>query len=128
MASELRVNTLKDASGNNSVGMTYVAGGSAKVWTHYSATALVNSLNSSSFTDNGQGDHTIAFSTSFSNANYSAQFAAKHSNNNALANSLKTLSTGSIVTINGGALNNYLYHTNRTDNDDNCLTIHGDLA
>ena len=32
MASELRVNTLKDASGNNSVGMSYVAEGSAKQW------------------------------------------------------------------------------------------------
>jgi len=32
MASELRVNTLKDASGNNSVGMAYVAGGSAKAF------------------------------------------------------------------------------------------------
>ena len=27
MASELRVNTLKDASGNNSIGMSYVAEG-----------------------------------------------------------------------------------------------------
>jgi len=106
----------------------YVVNGSAKVWSHYSATALENSLNSSSFTDNGQGDHTIAFTTSFSNVTYSAQFAAKHSNNNALANSIKTLSTGSIVTINGGASNNLLHQSNRTDNVDNCLTIHGDLA
>tara|TARA_R100001510_G_scaffold55844_1_gene60375 strand:- start:1009 stop:1392 length:384 start_codon:yes stop_codon:yes gene_type:complete len=110
------------------VSTEYVVDGSAKVWTHYSATALVNSLNSSSFTDNDTGDHTIAFTTSFSNANYSAQFAAKHSNNNALANSIKTLSTGSIVTINGGASNNLLHQSNRTDNVDNCLTIHGDLA
>ena len=32
MASELRVNTLKDANGNNSVGLSYVAEGSAKAW------------------------------------------------------------------------------------------------
>ena len=31
MASELRVNTLKDASGNNSIGMSYVAEGSQVV-------------------------------------------------------------------------------------------------
>ena len=30
MASELRVNTLKDASGNNSIATSFVAGGSAK--------------------------------------------------------------------------------------------------
>jgi hypothetical protein len=32
MASELRVNTLKDASGNNSIATSFVAGGSAKAW------------------------------------------------------------------------------------------------
>tara|TARA_R100001460_G_scaffold59661_2_gene99531 strand:- start:1144 stop:1536 length:393 start_codon:yes stop_codon:yes gene_type:complete len=35
MASELRVNTLKDASGNNSIAMQYVANGSAKAWVHF---------------------------------------------------------------------------------------------
>jgi hypothetical protein len=35
MASELRVDTLKDSSGSNSVGMAYVAGGSAKSWMNY---------------------------------------------------------------------------------------------
>ena len=32
MASELRVNTLKDASGNNSIATSFVASGSAKAW------------------------------------------------------------------------------------------------
>ena len=32
MASELRVNTLKDAAGNNSIATSFVAGGSAKAW------------------------------------------------------------------------------------------------
>ena len=32
MASELRVNTLKDAAGNNSVATSFVASGSAKAW------------------------------------------------------------------------------------------------
>ena len=31
MASELRVNTLKDSAGNNSIAMTYVANGVSKV-------------------------------------------------------------------------------------------------
>ena len=37
MASELRVNTLKDASGNNSVATSVVIAGSAKAWTHFKA-------------------------------------------------------------------------------------------
>ena len=39
MASELRVNTLKDASGNNSIATSFVASGSAKAckfrWHNY---------------------------------------------------------------------------------------------
>ena len=42
MASELRVNTLKDASGNNSVGMSTVANGSAKQWVLGSDAACIN--------------------------------------------------------------------------------------
>ena len=35
MASELRVNTLKDASGNNSIATSVVHSGSAKVWINF---------------------------------------------------------------------------------------------
>ena len=35
MASELRVNTLKDAAGNNSIATSFVAGGSAKAWVNF---------------------------------------------------------------------------------------------
>jgi len=73
MASELRVNTLKDASGNNSVGMAYVAGGSAKAWVNFNGTGTIaarDSHNVSSLTDNATGDHTINVSSSLGNINY----------------------------------------------------------
>ena len=73
MASELRVNTLKDAAGANSVAMTYVAGGSAKHWIRFIGTGTVairDSLSASSVTDNGTGDYTVAISNSLSDANY----------------------------------------------------------
>ena len=59
MASELRVNTLKDASGNNSVGMSFVAHGSLKGFAFY--TQSTNTLGSQTFniasaTDNATGD------------------------------------------------------------------------
>jgi hypothetical protein len=38
MASELRVNTLKDAAGNNSIATSFVAGGSAKAWVTFDGT------------------------------------------------------------------------------------------
>jgi hypothetical protein len=75
MASELRVNTLKDAAGNNSVGMSTVANGSAKAWVNFNGTgtlAVRDSFSISSVTDGGTGDFPINFSASFANANYSA--------------------------------------------------------
>ena len=73
MASELRVNTLKDAAGNNSVAMQYVANGSAKAWASMTGagTASVNqSLNNSSITDNGTGDYTLTNTNAFNYADY----------------------------------------------------------
>jgi len=75
MASELRVDTLKDSSGNNSVGMSTVSQGSAKVWTHFDGTGSAaswekDSFNVASYTDNGTGDYTITFSNAMDNANY----------------------------------------------------------
>ena len=72
MASELRVNTLKDASGNNSIATSFVAQGSAKVWLVTDAGAEApDSLNVSGMTDNGTGDYTAAYTTSMANTNYS---------------------------------------------------------
>ncbi len=73
MASELRVNTLKDASGNNSIGVSYVAQ-SPKAW----AGALdgdavaVDSFGFSSFVDNGTGDNTCNFTNAMANVGYAA--------------------------------------------------------
>ena len=75
MASELRVNTLKDASGNNSVGMSTVAEGSAKAWVNFvgssSGIPIGDSFNVSGNTDNGTGDYTITYSNAMGNGNYS---------------------------------------------------------
>jgi hypothetical protein len=72
MASELRVNTLKDASGNNSIATSFVAGGSAKAWINQTTNTTINdSLNVSSITDNAAGDFSFAYSNAFANAFYS---------------------------------------------------------
>jgi len=86
MASELRVNTLKDASGNNSIGMSYVAEGTAKAWMSLNGTgtiALRDSFNISGVVDNGTGSYTPSYSSNFGNANYSASGAGGSSNSNA---------------------------------------------
>ena len=128
MASELRVNTLKDAAGSNSVAMEYVANGSAKAWARYNAssgTPTVNdSLNVSSMSDVATGKHSYSFSSSFGNANYA--FTAGGSNvgsdSRHLFNNANAPATGSFqfVTINGTST--------ATDGTHNATVFHGDLA
>ena len=86
MASELRVNTLKDASGNNSVGLSYVANGSAKAWINFDGTSTGavgdydrGSLNCAVIIDNGTGDYRIGFSTNMANVNYSISVNGRNS-------------------------------------------------
>ena len=80
MASELRVNTLKDASGNNSVATSVVAQGSAKAWIEFNGqgtVAVSDSFNISGlFDDGGSGLYSTTFTTSMSNANFSTTGAA----------------------------------------------------
>ena len=73
MASELRVNTLKDAAGNNSVDMTYVAN-VPKSWVYLNGVTfgVQDSFNTSSATDNGEGDYTTTRTNAFVNDDYAA--------------------------------------------------------
>ena len=133
MASELRVNTLKDASGNNSIATSFVAGGSAKAWINFngqSTPAARDSFNHASLTDNGTGDYTIALTSSMGNANYSCA-GNNYGDYTVAANSRqfgsKTKATGSLRTAAGydsttnGGLTSY-------DSAGNDIHFMGDLA
>ena len=87
MASELRVNTLKDASGNNSIGLSYVAQGSAKAWIQVDGSAsdatadltgVRGSFNFSSVIDNGTGNYSFAFSNAMNAADYAISNGANY--------------------------------------------------
>ena len=80
MASELRVNTLKDASGNNSIATSFVAQGSAKGWSRIPDThdSLTDSFNASSIADGGTGQATISLTSNMSDANYSGASGSGH--------------------------------------------------
>ena len=72
MASILRVDTLTDASSNNSTAMSTINQGTAKAWLQATnAAALSDSFNISGGTDNGTGDGTTTFSNNFDSADYS---------------------------------------------------------
>jgi len=120
MASILRVNTLTDASSNNSIATSFVAGGSAKAW-HQSDSAAtpVDSLNISGGTDNGTGDYSYAFSSSMGSVAFSPpHITAADANNNLHAH---TRATGSV------RVNNVNDEAAARDAN-NAGTIHGDLA
>ena len=128
MASELRVNTLKDASGNNSIATSYVASGSAKMWTSFTGittTAIKDSFNSSSLTDVSSGTTNVSITTNMSDANWSG---VKYSN----ANSGDTFSND----YHGGLTNrssSIMKHTSHdqsagTDGLYNDVHVMGDLA
>ena len=92
MASELRVNTLKDASGNNSVATSVVAEGTAKSWHYYDQVAdvLRDNTNVSTIADTATGRYTVNYTNSFSTAFYCVA-----SSTTALTNQTSSTATGS---------------------------------
>lgn len=80
MASELRVDTLKDSSGNNSIATSFVAGGSAKAFGLFNGTGTIatrKSLNVSGITDVTSGRMTVAFSTSMDSGDYTTSLTSE---------------------------------------------------
>ena len=126
MASELRVNTLKDAAGNNSVATSFVAGGSAKAWVNFqgSSTAVVrDGLNSSSLTDNGSGDYTNTFTSALANTDFATPTSSKQSDvYNDRYLSIKAASTTTTRSY------HYNYSINYHDADYAHIAVFGDLA
>ncbi len=129
MASELRVNTLKDASGNNSIATSFVAGGSAKVWNCFDASGTItlrDSLNVSSLTDNGTSNFDTNVSSAFVNDDYAF-------------NGTIGLHTGAATQTVGGTsatakdtgqygIRSSNYQNSFGDSNDYMTTAHGDLA
>ena len=73
MASILRVNTLTDASSGNSTAMSTINQGTAKSWVCLKGSdtfAVRDSFNTTSATDNGEGDYTTTRSTALANGDY----------------------------------------------------------
>tara|TARA_R100001460_G_scaffold12782_1_gene29190 strand:+ start:910 stop:1323 length:414 start_codon:yes stop_codon:yes gene_type:complete len=137
MASELRVDTLKDSSGNNSVGMAYVAGGSAKAWVNFNGTGTIaarDSLNLSSLADDATGVYTINFSNAFDGANYSVSSAGMRNNSystnaNTIIVGIKSSTDGSTLTASSVSVTTH-HHSDATNVDPLTVSVpaHGDLA
>ena len=123
MASILRVNTITDASSNNSIATSFVAGGSAKVWCRWDfseSNTIKDSLNVSSLSDDSTGTNTINYSSAMSDANYSAvtgvvrnaRVAGPTSNSGVTASTIQILSYNS-----SGSLYDSVFVSTQVDGD-----------
>jgi hypothetical protein len=127
MASELRVNTLKDASGNNSIGVSYVASGSTKSWLNYDQKDTItirDSFNVASVADDGSGAFTPAYTSNMANGNYASHMCSIATTSNLGFNRL-----GSVANTQAGSCQYVHYeNSNGTDTDLLTVSVDGDLA
>ena len=131
MASELRVNTLKDASGNNSIATRFVAQGSAKVWIDAAQdlASISDSFNISSLDDDGTGDGGLNYTNNFGSANYCPKISSD--DRGATIGSSQGDFTNGTKTASGVDFEVYFItaDNNRTNFDmAPFIAIHGDLA
>jgi len=124
--STLSVSNVSD--GTTTVGTSYVVNGSAKAWMTMAGdgTAIDDSLNTSSLTDNGVGDFVQNYSSSFANAHYSwcGQQESTYSTTAMIItyqHSTKLSSSTNIYTYRAGA-------GTSMDGEENCTQTLGDLA
>ena len=131
MASILRVNTLTDASSNNSVAMSTVSQGSAKAWCVFNGegtVAITDSHNSASLTDVAVGDYTLGFVSNMNSAAYAVSGSSVGSDTGSYYNFLcgdSANNTTSVYEI------NFVHRSDsgsQVDNDHSATIVHGDLA
>ena len=124
MASELRVNTLKDASGNNSVTTSTVAQGSAKAWAQQDGAAATarDSFNVSGVTDEGTGDASYTLTSAMSDSNFSVTALTGYKAATSIEIAHLRELTASKVRIRNSNSSSY------RDPGTYCSTVQGDLA
>jgi len=124
MASELRVTTIANNAGTESVDTTYVINGSAKAWGHLNAghDAFEDSFGFSSVTDNGTGDATSTFSNAFSNDDYAIAAGLKENSATNRSCHCNASSTTTIQMVSG------LTASNSKQDYDSSYIVMGDLA
>ena len=133
MASILRVNTLTDASSNNSIATSFIAQGTAKSWVNFNGTGTIaarDSLNVSSLDDNGTGLYDTNFSSAFASVNFAQTAICGNESNNSTTNITARGYCGTTTTTSAGVEMHYTNSggTVSTDQSHNGVTYHGDLA
>ena len=134
MASILRVNTLTDASSNNSIATSFISSGSAKAWftiNGVGTAALLDSFNVTSLTDDATGKFSANLTSAMNNFNYALAKThavddpdgSSHAGDNGFYSHEgalpKTTSVASVCSHNGSSFADVGYVSS---------SLHGDLA
>tara|TARA_B100001063_G_C16680224_1_gene511317 strand:+ start:730 stop:1116 length:387 start_codon:yes stop_codon:yes gene_type:complete len=128
MASELRVDTLKDSSGNNSIATSFVAAGSAKAFGLFNGTGTIatrKSLNVSGITDVTSGRMTVAFSTSMDSGDYTTSLTSELDD---IVGTAKTYNPEIYSRVAGSVDLATYSNTAEQDHEYVEIILHGDLA
>tara|TARA_R100000654_G_scaffold60469_1_gene87321 strand:- start:7140 stop:7508 length:369 start_codon:yes stop_codon:yes gene_type:complete len=122
MASILRVNTITDASSNNSIATSVLFNGSAKAWNNVTqgTSAIQDSYNISSISDDSTGTYTQNYTSNMSNTGFSVSGTCQNAGHIGTTGTFGSSSTQLITVITTNA--------NANDYDDACNSVHGDLA
>jgi len=125
MASILRVDTITDASSNNSTAVSKINQGTASMWAKatQSDNSIFDSYNLTSITDDGTGQTTFTIASDMANVNYTMVTTTQVSD----CGGLNAAGTASTAT---GSCTHQARNTSGTDFDSNpvSVVIHGDLA
>ena len=122
MASILRVNTLTDASSDNSIATSVLFNGSAKAWNNVTqgTSAIQDSYNISSISDDATGRFTQNYTSNMSNDLFSVSGTCQNAGNIATTGTFGSSATQFQTVVTSTASAN--------DYDDACNSVHGDLA
>lgn len=127
MAGKIIADTIETGAGAD-ISTSYVVNGSAKVWADIvTFSSIGDSLNLSSFTDNGAGDYTQNFTSALNNSNYSTSVSGGSGRVSSptvywggYKSSAPTTTAARIGIVYGSGT--------AADAPDACSSIHGDLA
>ena len=130
MASELRVTTIANNAGTESVDTTYVINGSAKAWVNFNGTGTIaarDSLGLSSLGDDATGRYTVNLTNAMENADYATTTGIGQGYTQTSAGGVtdacvlgaSTVSSFKIFSVNGST---------QTDFERVIASSHGDLA
>ena len=121
MASELRLTTLANNAGTESVDTTYVINGSAKAWVNFDTDAVINeSFNGSSIVDNSTGQFKYNINSALNSSNFAELTSVGVSKHFSGWFGIRSTTVCGILTFN----NSHGYQ----DYNDMNISINGDLA